>query len=417
MDNLKAFLVSYAETIIETISLLVALITFVISARMDRKATEEQTHRDTVRATLQDFGELRRLNQSFPQGIDTMNSVERNQAIKQYVADLERFAAGCNMGAYDVEVVNKMSGGSLIANYRKYFKTYIEKARRNLSPKSPIKVQSMYNELESMIKSICELRNESFEPVEDYPEDRRILERFLTLPLSSTGPVFDIFRTLPNVQEDHANGKKGYLYVPGIRADRCVLVAHADTYFDSEYMGGEVFTNDVILDKDVYRGKSNTVSIGADDRSGCAILWLLRTSGHSLLILDGEEHGQAGANYLVQSNPELFRELNEHTFMLEFDRRGSNDYRYYNIPVTSEFARYIEDETGYNLVEGKGKTDIVVLCEKTCGANLSVGYYGEHKPEEHIVISEWEKTLQTARRMLNKPLKKYPIESITAKDS
>ena len=139
------------------------------------------------------------------------------------------------------------------------------------------------------------------------------------------------------------------------------------------------------------------------------MLWLLRDSGHSLLVTDGEEHGQIGAHYLRESNPSLFEEINDHAFILQLDRRGGNDYRYYDLPVSQEFVDYVEEETGYELVTGKGRTDIVALCEKVCGVNLSVGYHDEHKPSEWLDVGKWLHTLGLVRGMLSKPIKCYPL--------
>ncbi len=94
------------------------------------------------------------------------------------------------------------------------------------------------------------------------------------------------------------------------------------------------------------------------------------------------------------------------------DRRGSSDYKCYDIPVTDEFKKYIETETGFELSVGKGKSDIVTLCENVCGANLSIGYYSEHKAEEYLVLAEWYNTLSIVKRMLKKPLGRYPIGRI-----
>lgn len=403
--------IDWVGIIVDIVSLFVAILTFIITSRGDRKATEEQTKRESVRATLTDFAELRRSHQDFPNKMNNMDlsETDKDEAIKSYLADLERFAVGCSKKAYDINVVNDMSGGMLIAQYRKYFKSYIEKRRRLLIPESLIPVNRLYDAVVTMIKNLCEIRKEQFDDVAPFPEDQRVLERFLDLPIDSSESVFSIFRSLPGAIEEHGQGKEGYLYVPGSRTDRCVLVAHADTYFDKEYK--EVsYSNSVVYEDGIYKGTSTEASIGADDRSGCAILWLLRNSGHSLLILDGEEHGQIGAKYLKESNPVLFDEINSHSFILQFDRQGSNDYRYYDIPVSHDFITYIEKETGYLLAEGKGRTDIIVLCRDICGVNLSIGYYDEHKPSEKLVVSEWLNTLEIARGMLEKKLKRYVIE-------
>lgn len=238
--------------------------------------------------------------------------------------------------------------------------------------------------------------------------DEEALEWFLNAPISSPERVFAAFRSLPNAREAHADGKRGYLYVPGTRQDRCLLAAHADTYYDEAYMGA-VLENRAVFRDGAYRGVNGNASIGADDRSGCAMLWLLRSSGHSLLITDGEERGQIGARYLRDSDPELFRELNGHSFILQLDRRGGSDYKLYDVPVTDEFRDYIEAETGFTRAFGSGRTDIIVLCESVCGANLSVGYVHEHHSEELLRLEEWKNTLSIVRRMLAKPLKRYPI--------
>lgn len=239
-------------------------------------------------------------------------------------------------------------------------------------------------------------------------EDERELDRFLQLRIDTPEQVFEIFRALPGAVEAHGPGRHGFLYVPGTRKDRCLLAAHADTYFDSAYLGTSA-CGGAVCENGIYRSVTPRCGFGADDRAGCAILWLLRNSGHSLLITDGEEHGQRGAHYLCEEYPELFRELNKHSFILQLDRRNGNDYKCYSLPVTKKFLRYIEEETGFVRAESPGRTDIVALCDTVCGANLSVGYRNEHTAEETLCVSEWLHTLDVVRRMLEKPLKRYPV--------
>ena len=61
-----------------------------------------------------------------------------------------------------------------------------------------------------------------------------------------------------------------------------------------------MLVSDVVFEDGVYSSGDDLCGIGADDRAGCAMLWLLRDSGHSLLILDGEEHGQVGAAFFAR---------------------------------------------------------------------------------------------------------------------
>jgi hypothetical protein len=46
--------------------------------------------------------------------------------------------------------------------------------------------------------------------------------------------------------------------------------------------------------------------LGADDRAGLAILWLLRDLGHSLMVTDLEEHGRMGSTYPTSTSPGLW---------------------------------------------------------------------------------------------------------------
>ena len=110
-----------------------------------------------------------------------------------------------------------------------------------------------------------------------------------------------------------------------------MLVAHADTVWDELYekkpASQRLISSRNSAGQLTLSGKNKKYGIGADDRAGCAILWLLRDTGHSLLILNGEESGQQGANYLKNECPDLFKEINQHHFALQFDRRNASDYK------------------------------------------------------------------------------------------
>lgn len=70
-------------------------------------------------------------------------------------------------------------------------------------------------------------------------------------------------------------GEDSFVYVPGKREDRVVLIAHADTVYNSG--------QEIIFEEGIYRSGTPYCGIGADDRAGCAILYLLKDFGHSLL--------------------------------------------------------------------------------------------------------------------------------------
>ena len=238
-----------------------------------------------------------------------------------------------------------------------------------------------------------------------------VLDHFLHLPISTPDPIFSLFRTLPGAIEHSGGEKQRFLYVPGTREDRCVLAAHADTVFDRFYVEKEAAAKLAFSDG-VYFSESDTYGIGADDRAGCAMLWLLRNSGHSLLILDGEEHGQIGAKYLRSEFRDLFDELNNHSFMLQLDRRGSHDYKCYYLDVPEEFKTFIENSTGYELSISGGFTDICTLCETVSGVNLSIGYYNEHTREEKLVYEEWLHTFELVKGMMGQPMKRYELRTV-----
>lgn len=392
--------------IVDISGFVATIVIFVVTLLDGIKATKEQTRRECVRATLSDFATIRRTHQDFALHLTEEN---RNIVLKDYLADLERFAVGCNVDAYALDIVNSMSGGMLVTHYKKYFRDFILERRRSAMLNGNVKPWNMYSEYERMMKGIFELRHQKWEPPMLLTEEEAILDKFLNMKVSSSEEVFEAFRGLNGAIEHHGKGKEGFLYVPGSREDRCVIAAHADTFFDVEYQK-KVIQSKLGFKDGVYFSETQECGIGADDRAGCAMLWLLRESGHSLLILDGEEHGQIGAHYMKENYPEIFNEINEHSFILQLDRRGKKDYKCYDLPVTEEFKKFVEKSTNYVLSQSSGKTDICTLCTKVCGVNLSVGYENEHKPNEILNYKDWLHTYQLVKAMLKKPLKKYAMK-------
>ena len=151
------------------------------------------------------------------------------------------------------------------------------------------------------------------------------------------------------------------------------------------------------------------------------MLWLLRSSGHSLLITCGEEHGQLGSRFLKDSNPELFQEINDHTFILQLSHRGYGKYTSYNLPVPQAFKDFIEKKTKFSEQDDGGQTDICVLCDTVSGANLSIGYYNERSPGEVLNYNKWKHTLDLVREMLKehpgRPFKRYPLEQTPPREA
>lgn len=233
------------------------------------------------------------------------------------------------------------------------------------------------------------------------------LKEFLSYPLNSAEEIMKRFATLPNAEWRKGTGEQQqFVFVPGTRKDAATLVAHADTVFDD---ADHTFT----IEDGVIKSTTPDCGLGADDRAGCAILWLLKDSGHNLLITDGEELGQIAARWLVNHNTDIAKIIYNSSFIIQFDRRNANEYKFYDIPVSNEFENYIQQETGYTNAGKDSFTDIVTLCrslESCCGVNLSVGYYHEHCPSETLNIEEWRNTLKIAEKMLAKQLKRFPLK-------
>lgn len=234
------------------------------------------------------------------------------------------------------------------------------------------------------------------------------LLHFLNMPLNTTDELFKEFSALPDaICGFGKNAKARYIYIPGTKKDRVVLVAHIDTVWDKSYKSANDEKQSVIFENGIFKGTNPNLGIGADDRAGCAMLWSLRNSGHSLLLLDGEEQGKIGANYLKKTNKKLFKELNRHQFMIEFDWIATNGCLYNQVDNTDKFKKYIEATLNFTDSKAKGGTDLAILCRNICGVNLGVGYRNHHTQNETLVLSEWENTFNKVSEFLNKPQPKF----------
>lgn len=235
------------------------------------------------------------------------------------------------------------------------------------------------------------------------------LLEFLRMPLDSTNAIFTKFASIAGAIEYRSttNSKQRFVYIQGTRSDRVVLVAHADTVRDEEY--GNIKNNypKLSIDNGIVTNTRGDI-LGADDRAGCAILWQLRQLGHSLLIIDGEEQSCIGSKWLKAEFPHIAKELNQHQFMLQFDRCNGNDFKCYEVG-NDAFRKYIQKQTNYSEPDRFAYTDICILCEKICGANLSIGYYLEHTRNEYLVLDEWLQTLLLMQQMLSAKLPRFEL--------
>ena len=133
------------------------------------------------------------------------------------------------------------------------------------------------------------------------------------------------------------------------------------------------------------------------------MLWLLKDLGHSLLVTNGEEHGQTGSSWLMDDNKDIAEEINhDHQFVIQLDRRNGRDFKCYDVG-TDEFRSYVAQKTGYTEPDRRSNTDIKILCREIAGVNLSVGYHNEHHENEYLNIAEWENTLNVVKEWLSEP--------------
>lgn len=241
-------------------------------------------------------------------------------------------------------------------------------------------------------------------------EHHALLTQFLSYSVSEADELFDVFAALPGAQSGRGAALlERYVYVPGTRPDRVLLVAHADTVWDVSYTKRPAEPTQLVFEDGVFRNAASDHGIGADDRAGCAMLYALRESGHSLLLVHGEEHGKKGARYLRRYNKPLFKELNRHRYMIEFDWCGTNSCLFNQVDYSDRFKKYIEGSLGFIDSEKTGGCDLQVLCRKRSGVNLGVGYHGFHTAKETLCLAEWENTYKMMAEFLQKEQPRFPV--------
>ena len=77
---------------------------------------------------------------------------------------------------------------------------------------------------------------DAMEPLADYESAASVLKQFLSFPLDDSTPIFQMFLQLPGaVQSRGRRPMERFVYVPGAREDRVLLIAHTDTVWDAHY--------------------------------------------------------------------------------------------------------------------------------------------------------------------------------------
>lgn len=179
-------------------------------------------------------------------------------------------------------------------------------------------------------------------------------------------------------------------YIVAVGDIPIALVAHMDTVYKTPV-------------SDLYYDQRKGVlwspdGLGADDRAGVfAILKIIRDGFKpSVIFTTDEEQGGLGASALAM----LPCPIPNLKYMIELDRRGSNDCVFYDC-YCPEFVDYVES---FGFCERWGSfSDISFLMGEwlVCGVNLSIGYEEEHSYAEHLFVKPLMNTIKKVKKMLS----------------
>lgn len=196
----------------------------------------------------------------------------------------------------------------------------------------------------------------------------------------------------------------GYVYAQGTFP--VLLVAHLDTVHDKLPDLMQYDANLKIL--------SAPNGIGGDDRCGVYMIFkVLKHFNCSVLFCEDEEKGTVGATKFIKTD--FAKEL-EFNYMIEFDRRGSNDAVFYDCD-NQDFEKFITKEF-YKTSYGSF-SDISVLAPFIgCAAvNLSCGYYNAHTLSEYVVLPQMDASIEAACRILERTTESDKFEYIEEKSN
>lgn len=198
----------------------------------------------------------------------------------------------------------------------------------------------------------------------------------------------ELFNTLRNEFRGAAFAKDKFILVRG--SAPVLLVAHLDTVHAEPVQ--------IICKSDNGNILMSPQGIGGDDRCGVYALAKIHELSEVkpyLLFTCDEEIGGIGAEWFCRAHngKRLPPELDTLKFIIEIDRRGSNDAVFYDCH-NPDFEEYILS-SGFELAHGSF-SDISFIAPElgVAAVNLSSGYYNPHTLHEYINRAELEHTIQ-----------------------
>ena len=192
----------------------------------------------------------------------------------------------------------------------------------------------------------------------------------------------------------------GFLYAKGTVP--VLLVAHMDTVHQKQC---SVIVNN--------NGKmSSPQGIGGDDRCGIfMIMNIVKELNCSVLLCEDEEKGGVGARKFINAKKKTANEKGKTTetayidnldvnFMIEFDRKGSNDAVFYTCD-NKDFIDFVTDTTGFKLATGSfSDISLLMPAAKLSAVNLSCGYYNAHTVNEYVMYDEMMDNIEAAKVLI-----------------
>lgn len=204
-----------------------------------------------------------------------------------------------------------------------------------------------------------------------------------------------------NATYDTVISGDGYVYAQGTFP--VLLVAHMDTVHKK-------LPSVIVYDKEK-KALSSPNGIGGDDRCGIyMILEIIQKYNCSVLFTEDEEIGGVGAEKFTKAK---FAKDLKFNYIIEFDRRGSNDAVFYDCD-NPDFEKFITRDF-YKTAWGSF-SDISTIAPflKCAAVNLSCGYYNAHTTSEYVVVSEMKRSITEACKILERTTEKDVFEYIEA---